>query len=88
MALIAHSNSAGPISQLLEMQNSGTPRILERADQLLWVMARCDVENVHGHRTTVLERLCELELRAAAVRIPDLYREVVQIEIRKSVSNL
>ena len=62
------------------MQNPGRPRIVDRAKELLWVIARSDVEDVQAHRSTALERLRDLELRAAEMRIPDLYREVVQAE--------
>jgi hypothetical protein len=62
------------------MQNPGRPWIVERAEELLWVIARCDVENLQAHRATALERLGDLELEAAEMRIPDLYREVVQAE--------
>jgi hypothetical protein len=62
------------------MQNSGRPKIVDRAEELLWVIARCDVENTQAHRSTALERLRNLELRAAEMRIPDLYREVVKAE--------
>ena len=62
------------------MQNPGRPRIVDRAKELLWVIARCDVEDVQAHRSAALERLRDLELRAAEMRIPDLYREIVQTE--------
>jgi hypothetical protein len=62
------------------MQNPGRPRIVNRAKELLWVIARCDVENVQAHRSIALERLRDLEVRAAEMRIPDLYREVMQAE--------
>jgi hypothetical protein len=62
------------------MQNLGRPRIVDRAKELLWVIARCDVENLQGHRSTALARLHDLELRAAELRIPDLYHEVVAAE--------
>jgi hypothetical protein len=62
------------------MQNPGRPRIVDRAKELLWVIARCDVEGVQAHRTTALERLRDLEVSAAELRIPDLYREVMQAE--------
>jgi hypothetical protein len=52
--------------------------IIHRATELLWVIAQCDVENLTGHRSIVLQRLSELELRAAAMNISDLYFEVVQ----------
>jgi len=62
------------------MQSPGRPRIVGRAKELLWVIARCDVENLHAHRDTALEHLRALETRAAELRIPDLYREVIQTE--------
>jgi hypothetical protein len=62
------------------MQYPGRPRIVDRAKKLLWVIACCDVENVQAHRSFALERLRDLESGAAEMRIPDLYREVVQAE--------
>ena len=62
------------------MQNLSSPRIVDRAKELLWVIARCDVENVQAHRRIALERLRDLEVSAAEMRIPDLYREVVRTE--------
>jgi len=62
------------------MQIAGRPAIVQRARELLWVIARCDVEDVQAHRSTALERLRELEVRAAEMKIPDLYREVMQAE--------
>ena len=62
------------------MQNPGRPGIVDRSQELLWVISRCDVENVQAHRSIALERLRDLELRTAEMRISDLYREVVQAE--------
>jgi hypothetical protein len=47
------------------------------AEHLLWVLARCDVESLSGTRRTVLQQLRDLEARAEALHIPDLYSEVV-----------
>lgn len=62
------------------MRHPGSYAVLSRAEELLWVIARCDVENLHAHRRPALEQLRELESRAAAVEIPDLYNEVVHSE--------
>ena len=48
------------------------------AEYLLWVLARCDVESLGGQRGAVLSRLHDLESRAEALQIPDLYREVIE----------
>ena len=50
---------------------------MTRAMELLWVIARCDVENVNAHRATALAMLQDVESRATAMAIDDLYREVV-----------
>ncbi|HLK51168.1 MAG TPA: hypothetical protein VKT49_23660 [Bryobacteraceae bacterium] len=60
------------------MHGSDLRAILERAEHLLWVMARCDVEDLPTHRSDVLRRLAELEHRAAQLGVPDLYRKVLQ----------
>jgi len=62
------------------MENSTPTEIACRAEQLLWVIARCDVENVRSHRDTALEHLRNLELQAAAMNIPDLYGEVCRVK--------
>ena len=38
--------------------------LIARANELLWVIARCDVEDINGHRSLALAKLRELELRA------------------------
>lgn len=50
--------------------------LVSRAKELLWVIARCDVENIGAHRNTALAKLRDLESRAAELQIQDLYREV------------
>ncbi|HEY2016221.1 MAG TPA: hypothetical protein VGH38_22110 [Bryobacteraceae bacterium] len=60
------------------MQSAAIAEIIERAEQLLWVIARCDVENLGGHRSTALRQLHCLELRAGDMKIPDLYDEVLR----------
>jgi hypothetical protein len=59
------------------MQASGSIELVSRAKELLWVIARCDVENVSAHRPMALAMLRDLESRAAELKINDLYREVV-----------
>ncbi|HUI56495.1 MAG TPA: hypothetical protein VLY04_16080 [Bryobacteraceae bacterium] len=53
-------------------------KIVSRAEELLWVIARCDVEDVRAHRATALDHLRDLEIRAAEMRMPNLYREVMR----------
>ena len=60
------------------MQAPGLRTLLERAEHLLWVITRCDVEGLSTPRADVLRRLAELEYRAAQLGVPDLYRKVLQ----------
>jgi hypothetical protein len=59
------------------MQASGNLELVSRAKELLWVNARCDVENISAHRPMALAMLRDLESRAAELKIEDLYGEVV-----------
>lgn len=59
------------------MKYTASVDLIGRARELLWVIARCDVEDVSGHRGLALAQLRELESRANAQEIADLYREVV-----------
>jgi hypothetical protein len=59
------------------VQTLRTFELVSRAKELLWVIARCDVENVNAHRTRALEMLRDLERRAAELKINDLYGTVV-----------
>jgi hypothetical protein len=52
--------------------------IAHRAEELLWVIARSDVENVRSHRERALQQLRDLESAASVLRIPDLYQEVLR----------
>ena len=52
--------------------------VIERAEHLLWVIARHDVESLSGQRDGVLRRLRELEKRASQLGISDLYQEVLR----------
>ena len=82
MALTGH---ARPVTDLeaaaspLAVQNLSARDIVSRAAELLWVIARCDVENVSAHRTAVLDRLRDLENLAASMNIPDLYRQALEL---------
>jgi len=64
--------SGGPIADLVR-----------RAEELLWVLARCDVEGLSSTRGTVLRALRELEERAALLDTPDLYRQVFENTLLK-----
>lgn len=54
--------------------------VVSRAAELLWVVARCDVESVSAHRRTVLDGLRDLEDAAARLNISDLYQAVLNSE--------
>jgi hypothetical protein len=51
--------------------------LVRRAEHLLWVVARCDVEGLSSTRNTALHNLRRLEERAAQLNSTDLYREVL-----------
>ena len=53
--------------------------IVSRAEALLWVIARCDVENVRAHRAAALDHLRELERRAAEMQVPNLSGEIMRV---------
>ena len=55
----------------------GSVELLARAKDLLWVIARCDVENVNASRRTALRMLHEIECRADELKIQDLYRAII-----------
>ena len=52
--------------------------LIERAEYLLWVIARHDVESLAGPRADALRRLRELEAEALQWGITDLYQEVLR----------
>jgi len=60
------------------MSSSEILGVVERAEHLLWVIARHDVENLSDRPTDVLRRLRELEARAAHLGVTDLYQEVLR----------
>jgi hypothetical protein len=59
------------------VRTAGPVELISRAKELLWIIARCDVENVNAHRLTALAMLRDLEFRARELQIKDLYREVM-----------
>jgi hypothetical protein len=52
--------------------------VIGSVEHLLWVMARCDVESLSSQRAAVLRQLRDLETRAEALHISDVYREVIE----------
>jgi hypothetical protein len=60
------------------MHSPELAEIVHRAERLLWIIARSDVENLSASRPSLLRQLDELERRAAFSHHPDLYREVLQ----------
>ena len=59
------------------MQGPEWIALLERAEHLLWVLARADVENLSGHRADILRQLAELEDQARRLGVRDLYQIVL-----------
>jgi hypothetical protein len=53
-------------------------RVVERAEHLLWVLARQDVECLSERRGGILRRLQELEESARSLGVSDLYQEVLR----------
>jgi hypothetical protein len=60
------------------MHESELTELIERAEHLLWVIARCDVESVSAPRASLLRRIEELERRAFDFGVTDLYQKVLQ----------
>jgi hypothetical protein len=54
--------------------------LVQRAEHLLWVIARYDVENLSGTRWNVLGQLRAVEESASqlGIKSEELYREVLQ----------
>jgi hypothetical protein len=59
------------------MGSSEAAEVVRAAEHVLWVLARADVENLSAPRCDLLEKLDELERRAADLNIPDLYHQVL-----------
>ncbi len=51
---------------------------MERAEHLLWVIARHDVESWSERPAGILRRLRELEAQATQLGVSDLYQEVLR----------
>jgi len=60
------------------MSSPAFAEIVHRAELLLWIIARSDVENLSANRRFLLHELEELEHQAALLKHPDLYREVLE----------
>jgi hypothetical protein len=52
--------------------------LMERAEHLLWVIARSDVEDLSEQRPRALQRLHEVESRASELGVSNLYQEIFQ----------
>ena len=70
---LVHQSSSDSVLDL------STREIVSRAAHLLWVIARCDVENLLAHRQIVLDQLRDLENAATRFGILDLYQAVLQL---------
>lgn len=51
--------------------------VIDRAEHLLWVLARADVENLSARRVGILRQLHALEDQAQQLGVPDLYEKVL-----------
>ena len=60
------------------MYSTKRAELRERAEHLLWVIARFDVEGLSEQRRAVLRQLQDLEEYAGRLGIFDLYREVLR----------
>ncbi len=60
------------------MHTSELTRVVERAEHLLWILARQDVECLCEQRGGILRRLQELEQWAGRLGVSDLYEEVLR----------
>ncbi len=58
-------------------------KLLQRAEHLLWVLARCDVEDLAAQRQNILKCLHTTEMWAAELGVSDLYREVARAETHR-----
>ena len=61
--------------------------VLAQAQQLLWMLARYDVEGLSDQRRHVLRRLREVEIRASELGVPDLYLQILQNEAPKFIQS-
>ena len=68
------------------MRQPEAAAVVSAAEHSLWVLARADVENLSAPRCDLLDRLYELERRAADLNIPDLYRQVLLLCQQTSVN--
>ena len=74
---MTHSNLPAYASIWPIVLTTGPIELVSRAKELLWVIARCDVEGVNAHRKLALAMLSDLETRAGELSILDLYHEVI-----------
>jgi hypothetical protein len=65
------------------MPTSELAGLIERVELLLWIIARSDVEDLPDQRHAVLQRLHELESRAAQLGVSSLYEEMFQSRPRR-----
>jgi len=65
------------------MHSAEQTDVVVQAENLLWILARYDVEGLSDQRRRVLRRLREVEARASDLGVPDLYTRVVQSEAPK-----
>jgi len=69
------------------MYSTELAELRERAEHLLWVIARCDVESLSEQRAGVLRQLHQLEERAGRLGVFDLYREILRSDSLRPVKS-
>lgn len=60
------------------MATSELAGLTERAEHLLWIIARSDVEDLPDQRPGVLQRLHDVEAQASQLGVANLYDEIFQ----------
>ena len=60
------------------MLHRETLELLNRAEDMLWVIAAADVDGVTAHRQIVLMKLEELESKARELGVQNLYAALVE----------
>jgi hypothetical protein len=78
VALFGDAAAASSPGQSLQVPSFELATLIARAEHLLWILARQDVENLSGQRQYILRELQSLERRAAQFPISSLYQEAVQ----------
>ena len=61
--------------------------VMESTEHLLWVIARCDVENLAPPRLSLLRQLRDVEARSVQLGVTDLYGEVLRRQVQRRLQS-